>query len=237
MTRKILLSCGIVAVLLYLTADVVGALLFPGYSYTDQTISELVAIDAPSRPMLVPLSLLYAALWFAFALGIWRSARGKLALRVVAVGLAAKEVLGAVVVLFFPMHLRTVLASGGSNYSDTGHALLTVVGVFCFLVAIAFGSTVFGKWFGLYSIATVVVLVVFGTLSFMMAPQMAANLPTPWMGAWERINAFGYELWAAVLAIRLLRSCEPAEAPATRSPRVTSASGKRKGVSSALGHV
>ena len=236
MVRKVLLWCGVVAVLLYVTADLVGALRFPGYSYTNQTISELVAIDAPSRPLLVPLSLVYAGLWIAFGVGIWLSARPKRALKVVAAGLATKEILGAIVVLFFPMHLREVLAAGGATYSDTGHIVLTVIGVTGFLIAIGFGATVFSKWFGLYSVATVVALIVFATLSFRLAPAMSANLPTPWMGLFERINAFGYELWAAVLAIGLLRSQRPADKPASESPPATGRMGELKGRTRELVH-
>jgi hypothetical protein len=46
---------------------------------------------------------------------------------------------------------------------------------------------------------------VFGVLTGLDAPRLAANLPTPWMGVWERINIFGYLLWIIVLAIILLR--------------------------------
>jgi hypothetical protein len=37
-------------------------------------------------------------------------------------------------------------------------------------------------------------------------PQLEANLPTPWMGLWERIDIFATMLWIAVLAIVLLRA-------------------------------
>ncbi len=237
MVRKVLLWCGIVAVLLYVAADVVGALRFPGYSYTDQTVSELIAIDAPTRPLLAPLDVLYGVLWIAFGIGIWLSAGQKLALRVVAAGLIAKEVLGTIVTVFFPQHLREVLAAGGATYSDTGHLVLTAVGVLFFVTAIGFGATAFGRGFRIYSIATFVALVVFGSLSFGVAPQMALNQPTPWMGVWERINIFGYLLWGAVLAIRLLRGEPPANKAAAESQRVTEPSGERKARTRELAHV
>jgi hypothetical protein len=47
---------------------------------------------------------------------------------------------------------------------------------------------------------------VFGVLTGLDQPRLAANLPTPWMGVWERISIFGYMLWVAVLAIALLRA-------------------------------
>jgi pimeloyl-ACP methyl ester carboxylesterase len=68
-----------------------------------------------------------------------------------------------------------------------------------------FASAAFGGRFRRYSIATIVVLFVFGALSFLSAPGVAANLPTPWLGVWERINVLGFMGWQAVLAIALLR--------------------------------
>jgi hypothetical protein len=37
------------------------------------------------------------------------------------------------------------------------------------------------------------------------ASRLEANLPTPWMGVWERINIYAYMLWVVVLATALLR--------------------------------
>jgi len=72
-------------------------------------------------------------------------------------------------------------------------------------LAIGFGATAFGKPFRLYSIATIVVLLTFGALTFIEAPRLQANLPTPWIGLWERINISVFLLWVAVLAAALLR--------------------------------
>jgi hypothetical protein len=57
-----------------------------------------------------------------------------------------------------------------------------------------------------YSIATIVLLLVFGGLTFLEAPRLQANLPTPWIGLWERINISVFLLWIAVLATALLRT-------------------------------
>ena len=48
-------------------------------------------------------------------------------------------------------------------------------------------------------------LVVFGALSGFEALRIAANLPTPWVGVWERINIGVFLLWVMTLAIALLR--------------------------------
>ena len=71
--------------------------------------------------------------------------------------------------------------------------------------AVAFGAAAFGLWFGLYSIATIVILLAFGGLTTSNAARIAADLPTPWVGLWERINICVFLLWVVVLAIVLLR--------------------------------
>ena len=38
------------------------------------------------------------------------------------------------------------------------------------------------------SLLYIAMLVVFGGLTFLDAPGLAANVPTPWLGVWERIN-------------------------------------------------
>src|SRR5215204_7034416 len=145
--RKVLLVCGILAPLLYFATDILATILYEGYSYTDQTISELFAIGAPTRPLVVVLAPTYALLVYAFGVGVWALAGGKRALRVVAAGLIGKEVLGLVVTLFFPMHMRGV----EGTLTDTMHGILTLVGNLFFLLAIGFGATAFGKRFRLYS--------------------------------------------------------------------------------------
>jgi Protein of unknown function (DUF998) len=199
--RKPLLICGILSSLLYVVMDIVAALSYAGYSYTGQTVSELIATGAPTRPVVAPLMVAYGALVIAFGLGVWQSAGATRALRVVAAGLIGKEVLGSVVTLFFPIHLRGV----EGTLSDTMHGILTLLGSLCYLLAMGFGAAAFGKRFRWYSIATMLLLLVFGVLAGSEIPRLAANLPTPWLGVWERINIFATMLWIAVLGVALLR--------------------------------
>jgi hypothetical protein len=185
-----------------------------GYSFTSQTISELAAIAAPSRPLVVPLSITYDVLVIAFGLGVWGSAGRKRPLRFTAGPLVALGVIGFAAP-FAPMHLR----GAELTLTDTMHIVLTSVTVLLILLAIGFGATAFGKRFRLYSIGTILILLVFGTLAGLDGPRLAANLPTPWMGVYERINIYGYLLWVVVLAVTLLRLRDAAapDDPAGRS--------------------
>src|SRR5262249_43624169 len=123
-------------------------------------------------------------------------------LRVAAGLLIADGVLGFA---WPPMHLREALAAGQGSLTDTLHIAFTMVWALLVLLAMGFASAAFGKRFRLYTIATMVVLVVFGALTGSYGPRISTNLPTPWVGVWERINIGAFLLWLAVLAVALLR--------------------------------
>jgi hypothetical protein len=86
------------------------------------------------------------------------------------------------------------------------HITLTIALVLLMLSAMVFGAAAFGKGFRVYSIATIVLLLVFGTLAGLDGPRIATNQPTPWIGVTERINIGVFLLWVAVLAAALLRA-------------------------------
>ncbi len=204
MGRKALLGCGILSSLLYVGANALGARRWRGYSLTSQTVSELSAIGAPSRALVIPLLTAHGALVIPFGLGVSECAGRKRALRVTGallVGLGASDLPAP----FFPMHRREALARGERSRTDTVHVIFTSVNSLLILLAIGSGSTAFGTRFRRYSIATISVLVVTGGLTATQASRVEANLPTSWAGITERVSIGGYLLWQAVLAITLLR--------------------------------
>src|SRR5262245_26354958 len=71
--RDWLLSCGILAALLYVAMTLSVGRLWEGYSAAAQMISELSAIDAPTRPLWMLLGTVYSLLMIAFGWGIWKS--------------------------------------------------------------------------------------------------------------------------------------------------------------------
>jgi hypothetical protein len=197
---SVLLACGIAASLVYVAANVLAAMQWEGYSSTNQAVSELSAIGAPSRALMVTLLLAHSVLALAFGMGVLWSAGRNRALRITGwllVGVGAVDLAAP----FFPMHMRGVEGS----LTDTMHILVTGVTVLLILSAIGFGAAAFGKRFRLYSLVTLVTTIVFGAVAGMQGPEIGANEPTPWHGVYERINVGGYLLWMAVLAVLLLR--------------------------------
>jgi Protein of unknown function (DUF998) len=196
--RDILLICGILSSLLYVAGDIAAAMSWRSYSYTSQSISELLAIGSPSRWIfaLVP----YTSLVIAFGIGVCWSAGCKRAVRTTGILLVAYGIVSHVG-SYFPMHLRGTTGS----FTDTMHILLTIVLVLLIFLFVGFGATAAGKWFHRYSIGTILTLLIFGALAGMQGPRIAANLPTPWLGIAERINVYSAMLWVLVLAVVLLR--------------------------------
>jgi hypothetical protein len=200
--QTILLACGILSSLLYILTDIISVAIWSDYHYTSQTVSELFAIDAPTKTVVVICFVMYALLIYSFGTGLWLSAHGNRSLKVAAALIVGKEILGLIGTLLFPIHLRGV----EGNYSDIMHGIVTAVGVFIFMFpAMIAGALAFKGIFRIYSIVTMVLFIVFGVLAGLMQPQYAANLPTPMMGIYERINIYGYMVWIVILSIMLLR--------------------------------
>jgi hypothetical protein len=207
MRRKLLLICGIVSSLLYVAMNVFVPMQWEGYSSASQTVSELSAIGAPTRTLWVPLGIAYTLLVAVFGWGVWASARQNRSLRVAGGLLVAYGVIG---LAWPPMHLREVLAAGGGTFTDTMHIVFAIVTVLLMLLAMGFGAAAFGNRFRLYSIATMVILFACGALTVPDAANIQANLPTPWVGVWERINIGVFLLWVIVLATTLLSARDTA---------------------------
>lgn len=215
MPKNALLACGVLSSLVYVAADILGALSWDGYHHASQAISELSAIGAPSRSRVLPLFLAYDLLVIAFGFGVRASAGRRQSLRVAGAFVVAVGTI-SLVATAFPMQLR----GAERALTDMMHIVLTAATVLCILAGVGFAASAFGKGFRRYSIATIVTLLVFGILAGLDAPRVDANLPTPFLGITERINVGAYLLWVAVLAIALLRARPGgAAAPALRPLR------------------
>lgn len=217
--KKALLSCGILAALLYIA--MMQLIRYDGYNWVSQVVSELSAVGAPTRPLWFWLGWVYTALILAFGWGVWRSAGANRRLRIVG-GLILFSGLLCFLWPFAPMHQREVVAAGGGTLSDALHIALSAITVPLFLLTLGFGAAALGTRFRVYSIATLVIAFAAGAVTALQAPGLSANLPTPTIGVWERINIGVYMLWLGVLAVALLRRRE-AGAPGSARPALTRA--------------
>lgn len=197
-----MLTCGILAGVLYVAMTLFVGLLWDEYCITDQTISELSAIGAPTRPLWMVLGTLYTGLFVAFGWIVWTTAPPNRALRVVGMVLMIHGAFGWI---WPPMHQREVLAASGPTLSDTLHIAWAIMTGIFFLFETVFAAAAFGRRFRAYCIATIVVVMACGAITGTYTSQMQADLPTPWLGVWERVSSTAYMLWIAVLAAVLLR--------------------------------
>lgn len=204
MVRKLLFICGLLSSLLYVAMNIFIPVLYDGYNSASQTVSELSAIGAPTRPLWVLLGIAYTLLVIAFGFGLRISARRIRPLHIVSILMITHGVID-ILWPFAPMHQREVLAAGGGTLTDTMHIVISMVTVILMMLMIGFGAAAFEKPFRIYSIVSLAILLFFGVLTGLDAPGISANLPTPWIGVWERINIGVFMVWLAILAILLLK--------------------------------
>lgn len=200
--RKILLFCGILAMLWYVAMNIVVPMHYPGYDIPSQTVSELSAIDAPTRALWAVPGMFYSLFFIAFGIGIWLSAKGNRQLHFV----AAVVIFDALIGFFWPpMHRREVIAAGGGSLTDTLHIVWAFVHLALMLLMIGYGASVFGKGFRIFSVVVVLIFLLFGILTTIESRGLEANLPTPHIGIWERINIGAYMIWVIVFALMLIK--------------------------------
>jgi Protein of unknown function (DUF998) len=193
-----LIAC-VASVVVYGLGDLVSGLLYHGYSYKDQWISELTAFGSPVRLLMVAAILIHGLLLLVFGVGIWRAADRR-SLRSVGVLLMLAGVIG------FPTHTVFAMSSRWmtAGFNDTMHAMLSLTFSLIVFAAVVLSAVAFSGWFRLYAIATIPVLVGFGAASSVAIQGIAQN-STPWAGAFERINAYAYFAWLIVLAVIMTR--------------------------------
>ena len=198
MGRKLLLVCGILSPVLYAISDLLAGKRWEGYSFRDQTISELGAIGAPTQAFFSALLMVVYALMVAFGVGIWMSAGGRRKLRTVGGLLFALGVMALTVGQSAAMRLRG--AEQGPMHLVEGMAAMLLI-----FTAMGVAATIFGRRFRYYTIATIVFALGVGAWAMWDAPAIVEGLATPWVGVKERIFWYGYQSWFIALALRLLR--------------------------------
>ncbi len=209
--RTALLICGVLSTLLYLSMNVFIPMQWDSYSRALQPISELFAIGAPTRSVWVSLNVVYSLLVVAFGWGVRKTAQSNRRTRIAGTLLIVGGLLGLYIP---PMHLR----HEPFTLVDLLHAAWSVESLLMMPAVMGLAAASFGRKFLVYTIVTLAVWLVFGTLTFIDSLRLALHEPTSWIGVWERITFGAYMLWLVVFAALLLRHRQ-AEAHAISHPR------------------
>lgn len=194
-----LLWCGVLVAVVQILGDILAASMLRGYSYLHQSVSELSAIGASTRPITAGVGFVFELLVVAFSVGVWMVAE-KPSLKITAVILGIFAV-NAIVWGFFPMQQRGSQMTF-TDYAHIGGAVLQVLTIVLF---IAFGSGADGTWFRVFSIVLIVAILAAGGVAGLQAGKIATGEATPWMGLTECISFYGPSVWMLVLSLELLR--------------------------------
>ncbi len=142
------------------------------------------------------VSVAYNALVAAFAVGVWTHRSNRTA-KVTGFLMIGYAILSMVTPVFFQMDMR------GTETTPSGrlHPHMTAVMSLFLLLTMFAGAFLLEKRFRVYTFTTIAILIIFGALTGLQVPGLAAGQSTPWMGFTERINIYATMLWFAVLSL------------------------------------
>ena len=173
-------------------------MLYEGYSIASYTVSELSAINAPTRILWVLLVIPYPILTAAFGWGVLQTGGANRSLTLVGYLLVIYSVFN---LYWPPMHMR----GNEPALTDTLHIVWAIITNIFMWLFMGFGAAALDKRFLRYTIASIALHIVFGVLTSLEAPNIPINGPTPMIGIWERINIFIFMLWMIVFAAALIK--------------------------------
>lgn len=198
----LLLRCGVFAAFWYVIMTIIVPFFYKEYQTPAFTISELSALEAPTRIIWVLLILPYPMLLISFGWGILHIVYKNRALRIAGNLLI---VYGIVNLYWPPMHQRHVIAVGEGTLTDSLHIVWVVITLLLSLVLMGFAAAGLGKHFRLYTVMTWIIFMIFGVLTFIDSSGIQTNQPTPYIGIWERINIGSFLLWLIIFSYALKR--------------------------------
>jgi len=216
-----LLWAGLAAAIWYAAVVLIGALATPGYSHIGDHVSTLYQSGAPNGPWIATLFAVYNVLVLAFGVGVVRLASESGAARwrlgqAGGVALVLTAIAGGMDAVFRQDPIGSPVTTAGMlHIAFAGVASLLTILAIALVAAWALARPALRR-FGWYSVATLVVIAVFGPVT---AVATAGLWPT--MGLLERIPIFGFVQWAAIASIVLAR-WQPVSRPAAAAVSVRS---------------
>ena len=198
-SNKAFAICGIIAPISYLSLAIIGGLLRPGYSHITHSVSELLVVGAPNKPLLLTILIIYGVLMILFPIGLHRGINEGKGSKVGPACLVVAGVLVLLTATLFPQD------PGGEpvTFAGTMHvALVTSMAILSLIAILAFWRRLKSDslWSGYdrYSLVTFIVAITLGVISVIL-------IDSSYMGLLERLSVGAILQWIFVMAIKLVR--------------------------------
>ncbi len=202
MFRKILVSCGIAAPILYVLTAVIGAALRNDYSHIVNAISELLSNGAPNKAVLDIVFNIYNALLLAFAIGAYSALKNFPRITRVALGILIGIQILSFSWGFFPMDpLGAEATFAGTMHNILGGVVALATIIMPLLMGLGVRRLNGFNRYAVYSFISSAIIFVSGLTGVVLAGQGIQLF-----GLFERITIGSYEMWIAVTALRLLKT-------------------------------
>lgn len=203
MFRKILVSCGVVAPILYIITAIVGAALRPDdYSHIVNAISELLSNGAPNKAILDIVFNVYNALLLAFAIGAYSALKNFPRISQVSMGVLIGIQILSFSWGFFPMDpLGAEATFAGTMHNILGGVVALATIIMPLLMGLGVRRLDDFNRYAVYSFISSAVIFISGLTGVILAGQ-GIHL----FGLFERITIGSYEVWIFVTALRLLKT-------------------------------
>lgn len=187
---------------MFLLVDIIGGIITPDYNYIINAISELTQTGSENVYLLSSLFLISAIMSVCFGVGIvlnYKYRHSKL-LFLGGILIIISGIFSGLTGTVFPQDPL----NGDTTFAGTMHLILVGISAImimpCILM-IGIGLYREKQWksFRLYSIITVLIMVIFGGLT----PVLIMN-DIELLGLFERITIYAYLLWVFVLALKFI---------------------------------
>lgn len=190
---------GAIAPVIYVLADVIGGLLWPGYSHYSETVSTLTSTGAPNQEILVPLFAIYNICVILLALGLYYGVEDGKPLW--GSTLLAVAGIGGLALFAFPQDYPQ---GPPVTFTGTMHVVGAGIIAFAALAAmVAFGLQLRHnpRWtsYARFSIIMLPIAIVLGAFG-------AISITTPYAGLAERLSIGSILFWVEILSIGLITS-------------------------------
>ena len=200
MLRKVLVSCGITAPVLYVITAIIGAALRPDYSHIVNAISELLSNGAPNKAILDVVFNIYNALLLVFAIGAYSVMKTFPRISKVSMGILIGIQVLSFSWGFFPMDpLGAEATFAGTMHNVLGGVVAMATIVMPLLMGLGVRHMDGFNHYAVYSFVSSAIIFVSGLTGVILAGQ-GVHL----FGLFERITIGTYEVWIFVTAMKLL---------------------------------